>query len=77
MDVREDVNFNYINMMNRYVIALNRVKIAQEQLELHNNQGVDSCLSIFEVAELMDVVRRYPENKIKHEELFTCGFSKN
>ncbi|HLW29237.1 MAG TPA: hypothetical protein VKX29_00115 [Brumimicrobium sp.] len=77
MDVREEVYLNYVNMMNRYVIALNRVKIAQEQLKMHDDKGVDSRLTIFEVAELMDLVRKYPENKIEHEKLFTCGFSKN
>lgn len=64
-------------MMNRYVIALNRVKIAKEQLTMHHNQRVESTLTIYEVAQLMDVVRKYPEEKIEHEDLFTCGFSKN
>lgn len=63
--------------MNRYVIALNRIKIAQEELEKHSDKGVDSKLSIFEVARLMDIVRKYPERKVDHEVLFTCGFSKN
>ena len=77
MTVREDVKFNYADMMNRYVIALNRVKIAEEQLKTHNDNGLESKLTIFEVAELMDLVRKYPENKIEHEKLFTCGFSIN
>jgi hypothetical protein len=64
-------------MMNRYVIALNRVKIAKEQLNAHKGEGVDSRLTIFEVAELMDLVRKYPESKIERDMLFTCGFSKN
>lgn len=64
-------------MMNRYVIALNRVKIATEQLKDHHNEGVESKLTIFEVAQLMDVVRKYPAKRIEHEDLFTCGFSQN
>jgi hypothetical protein len=63
--------------MNRYVIALNRVKIAKNQLTKHHLQGVESKLTIFEVAKLMDVVRKYPAEKIEHDDLFTCGFSKN
>ena len=63
--------------MNRYVIALNRVKIAKEQLTTHNIKGVESKLTILEVAQLMDVVRKYPSKKIEHDDLFTCGFSKN
>ncbi|RYM34610.1 hypothetical protein ERX46_04345 [Brumimicrobium glaciale] len=64
-------------MMNRYVIALNRLNIAKEQLTKHHNQGIESKLTIFEVAQLMDVVRKYPSQKIEHDDLFTCGFSKN
>lgn len=64
-------------MMNRYVIALNRVKIAKEQLTKHHNQGVEGKLSILEVSRIMDVVRKYPSKKIEQEDLLTCGFSKN
>ena len=63
--------------MNRYVIALNRVKIAKEQLTDHCNKESESKLTIYEVAELMDVVRKYPAEKIDRETLFTCGFSRN
>lgn len=64
-------------MMNRYVIALNRVKIAKEQLSSHASKSEDGQLTVNEVAELMDKVRKYPETKIEHEKLFTCGFSIN
>lgn len=67
-------------MMNRYVIALNRVNIAQEELTTHaeeNKENKENKLTIYEVAKLMDKVRKYPENKIEREELFTCGFSIN
>ncbi|WP_299205981.1 hypothetical protein [Brumimicrobium sp.] len=64
-------------MMNRYVIALNRVNIAQEELTTHAEENKENKLTIYEVAKLMDKVRKYPENKIEREELFTCGFSIN
>ncbi|WP_123776046.1 hypothetical protein [Brumimicrobium aurantiacum] len=64
-------------MLNRYVIALNRLKMAERQLAKRQKQGIKSSLSIIEVAEIMDIVRKYPSKKIEHENLFTCGFSKN
>lgn len=64
-------------MMNRYVIALNHLKIAKEQLSKHHNQEIANKLTIVQVSKLMDVVRKYPEKKIEHKNLFTCGFSMN
>lgn len=63
--------------MNRYVIALNRLRIVQKQLKKHEELGANSTLSVFEVSELMDFVRKYPKEKIQQDKLFTCGFSKN
>lgn len=63
--------------MNRYVIALNRLKIVQKQLKKHQEIGADSKLSVYEVSELMDFVRKYPKEKIEQDKLFTCGFSRN
>lgn len=63
--------------MNRYVIALNRLKIVQKQLKRHEKLGDNSHLSVYEVSELMDFVRKYPKEKIQQDKLFTCGFSKN
>ncbi len=63
--------------MNRYVIALNRLKIVKKQLNKYDKQSGNSKLSLYEVAELMDFVRKYPKEKIQEDKLFTCGFSKN
>jgi len=62
-------------MMNRHVIALNRLLLAQEQL-LKREKAI-SRITNEEVSEIMNFVRKYPQNKIRHDELFTCGFSKN
>ncbi|WP_107038214.1 hypothetical protein [Brumimicrobium mesophilum] len=64
-------------MKNRYVIALNHLKIAQEQLSNPFNKEIEIQLTQIQVEKLMDVVRKYPEKKIEHKNLFTCGFSMN
>lgn len=64
-------------MLNRYVIALNRLKLVQKQLKKKGKLGVNNELTVNEIAELMDFARRYPKTKIDKEALFTCGFSKN
>lgn len=64
-------------MINRYVIALNRLKIAVDQVASSQGENLEGKLSLSEVAKLMDVVRKYPEEKINYEDLFTCGFSTN
>lgn len=63
-------------MINRHVIALNRLLLAQEQL-LKRKRVTSSSISNDQVNEIMDYVRKYPQKKIRHESLFTCGFSKN
>jgi len=61
--------------MNRYVIALNRLRIVEDQVT--TNENLEEKLTITEVAKLMDRVRKYPEHKIEHQKLFTCGFALN
>jgi len=64
-------------MKNRYVIALNHLKIAKEQIKKPFSQEVEIKLTQIQVEKLMDIVRKYPEKKIEHKSLFTCGFSMN
>ena len=63
--------------MNRYVIALNRLKIVKRHINKRDKQIGNKKLSVHEVAELMDFVRKYPKEKIQEDNLFKCGFSKN
>ena len=42
--------------MNLENIRTNIIRIAQEKLQRHNSMGIESRLSIFEVAELKDIV---------------------
>lgn len=77
MHVRRGSDFNMRIMMNRYVIALNHLKIADGQISKLQQQKVENKLTIIQVSKLMDVVRKYPEEKIEHKNLFTCGFSMN
>ncbi|MGM0477895.1 MAG: hypothetical protein ACQERC_01645 [Bacteroidota bacterium] len=58
-------------------IGHDAVQLAQKQLERHMERGASSRLSIFEVAQLMDVVRKAPPQKKRHNESLFFGFSEN
>ncbi len=53
----------------------NRIKQAKFQLSQHKTQGVNSSLSIFEVAKLMDTVKKGEE--INHSKGQSIFFSLN
>lgn len=61
--------------MNRHVIALNRLLLTKEQLLKREEEK--SNLTNEEVSQIMNFVRKYPQDKIRQDKLFTCGFSKN
>lgn len=61
---------------NRYVIALNHVKIAYEDSNQVFSDNA-SKMTIKEVNKLMNFVRKYPYDKINKDKLFTYGFSNN
>lgn len=49
----------------------NTLNIAKQKLEMHKNLGASSSLSIFEVANLLDIVNRNEAmGKQKNESLF-------
>ena len=74
MFVRQIQNIILI-MINKHVIALNRLLLAQEQL-LKRDKSI-SRITNEEVNQIMNFMGKYPQQKIRHERLFTCGFSKN
>lgn len=55
----------------------NTVTLAKKQLAKHAKKGVESTLSIFEVARLMDLVRQEPATKKSESESIFFGFSQN
>lgn len=58
-------------------VEMNRVNVAKRKLEMHYAKGVKSELSIFEVANLMDLIANKAEvEQIERRSIF-FGFSKN
>ena len=55
-----------------YPMINNTIKLAENQLNKHRNEGVDSSLSIFEVANLMDQIRLADQmkNRGHHPSIF-------
>jgi hypothetical protein len=64
-------------MKNRYVIALNRIRISDKNNSSDTNKGAEDKLSEQEVSDLMNVVRKYPKRKSNLDNHMTCGFFKN
>ncbi|MBW7867512.1 MAG: hypothetical protein H3C31_04210 [Brumimicrobium sp.] len=62
------------SLKNRFVIALNRKEIVDDLSDIKKGE---KKITIDEVAEIMDVVRKYPKYKINQERLHSCGFIMN
>ena len=63
--------------INSTLMINNTVKLAKKQLEMHEQQGPNSPLSIYEVARLMDTINGYNEIKEINENSIFFGFSHN
>lgn len=56
----------------------NTITLAKKQLEMHNQQGANSPLTVFQVARLLDMVRSTADNtEIAHQNKSIVGFSDN
>ena len=62
---------------NSTTMMSNTVELAKKQLEIHAKAGSKSNLSIYEVAELMDTVRKMSKNNQREKPSIFYSFSNN
>lgn len=74
------MEMNSKTLINRFVIALNKDNIENQKDFSTDNPCIESSsdkLTFVEVAQIMDIARKFPKQKIDKEKLFSCGFSVN
>lgn len=55
----------------------NKLNVAKSKLKLHQERGVNSSLSIFEVAQLMDFIRTYENHTENNKHTIFFSFLDN